>query len=135
RGGMAGALAAAGAARLLAAGIVLVDRGPGAPLGFLLADALLLVTFLDVLGLALLLVGVFRLAALGHERSPYWVRGEARPMRLGCSAGAAGAAVSITWMRDRPRFWKSAISALMEPGEIAPAAMASPPSSVLATTM
>jgi hypothetical protein len=35
-----------------------VHRRPGAPLGLLLSDAALLVTLLDMLGLALLLVGV-----------------------------------------------------------------------------
>src|SRR5690606_11574526 len=39
RGGMAGVLAAAGAARLLAAAIVLVDRRPGPALGFLFGYA------------------------------------------------------------------------------------------------
>src|SRR5690606_26891798 len=52
-----GALAAAG---------LLVHRRPGAGLGFVLGNALGLVALLDVLGLALLLVGVFVLAASGH---------------------------------------------------------------------
>src|SRR5690606_5999394 len=52
--GMAGILAAAGAG-LLAAAIVLVDGGPGTAFGLLVAHALFLVAFLDMLGLALLL--------------------------------------------------------------------------------
>jgi len=46
--------AAAGTALVAAAGF-LVDGRPRAPLGFLLADAALLVTFLDMFGLAFLL--------------------------------------------------------------------------------
>src|SRR5581483_7536841 len=65
RGGVARRLAAARAALLAAAGL-LVDRGPGAPLGLAPADAALLVAFLDVLGLALLLAGIARLIPAGH---------------------------------------------------------------------
>src|SRR5690606_31808998 len=55
---------------LLAAAVLLVDGGPGPPLSSLLADALPAIALLDVLGLALLLVGVRRLVALWHlERS------------------------------------------------------------------
>ena len=54
RRGMADFLAATGATLLAAAGL-LVDRCPGAPLGFVRRDAALLVAFLDVLRLALLL--------------------------------------------------------------------------------
>src|SRR5437762_13620779 len=67
---VAGVLAAARAAGLLAAAVVLVDRRPGPPLGLLLGDAALFVAFGDVVGLALLLVGVLRLVALGHGRPP-----------------------------------------------------------------
>jgi len=62
-------LAAAGAAFLAAAGH-LVDGGPGAPLGLVFWDAALFVAFLDVLGLALLLVGVARFVAAGHGSPP-----------------------------------------------------------------
>src|SRR5690606_31671783 len=53
-------------AGLLAAAIVLVDGGPGAALGLLVGNAAILVAFLDMLGLALLLVGIGTLVALGH---------------------------------------------------------------------
>jgi len=43
---------------------------PGAPLGFLLRHALLLVALLDVLGLAFLLVRVGRFITLRHDGSP-----------------------------------------------------------------
>src|SRR6516165_10526351 len=49
---------AAARAALVAAAGFLVHRRPGAPLGFLRADAAGFVTFLDVLGLTLLLVAV-----------------------------------------------------------------------------
>src|SRR5690606_26459695 len=65
RSGVAG-LRAATRARFLAAAIVLVHRRPGAALGFVLAHALFLVAFLDMLGLALLLVGIGGFIALGH---------------------------------------------------------------------
>src|SRR5262245_29142767 len=54
---------------LVAAAFLLVDGRPGAPLGFLLADAALLVAFLDVLRLALLAVGVLRFVAARHRVS------------------------------------------------------------------
>src|SRR5689334_10680856 len=60
RSRMAGLLAPAGPAGLLAAAIVLVHGRPGPALGFLLGDATLLIALGDVIGLALLLVGVFR---------------------------------------------------------------------------
>src|SRR5512144_912259 len=69
RGGVADFLAATGAALLAAAGL-LVDRRPGAPLGFIRRDAALLVAFLDVLRLAFLLVSVTRFVAAGHDVSP-----------------------------------------------------------------
>jgi len=59
RGGMTCGLPSTGPARLFAAAVILVDRGPGAAFGFLLAHALLLVAFGDMVGLALLLGGVF----------------------------------------------------------------------------
>jgi hypothetical protein len=37
-----------------------------ATLGLVFADAALLITFLDMLGLAFLLAGIFRLIATGH---------------------------------------------------------------------
>ena len=54
-------------AALLAAAVLLVDGRPGPRLGFVLGDAPLLVALLDVLGLALLLVGVRRLVAARHD--------------------------------------------------------------------
>src|SRR2546428_4859861 len=65
RGRMALGLAASGAA-LLAAAALLVDRGPGPAFRFLLGHAPGLVAFLDVLRLALLLVGVAGLVAPRH---------------------------------------------------------------------
>ena len=70
RGRVAGALAAAGAAGLLAAAVVLVDGCPGPALGLLLGHAALLVAFGDVIGLAFLLVGVFGLVAARHGTTP-----------------------------------------------------------------
>src|SRR6185503_7459991 len=57
-GGVVGGLAAAAAPGVLAALVVLVDGGPGPALGFLPGNPALLVALLDVVGLALLLVGV-----------------------------------------------------------------------------
>src|SRR5688500_11120754 len=57
-------------AALLAAASFLVDGGPGAAFGFLSFDATLLVTLLDVLGLALLLAAVTRLVAAWHGAPP-----------------------------------------------------------------
>ncbi len=51
-------LSAASGTALLAAAILLVDGGPGPTLGFLLGYATALVGFLDMLGLALLLVSI-----------------------------------------------------------------------------
>jgi len=56
----------AGAARLLAAAIILVHRRPGAPFGLLPGDAALLIALGDMVGLALLLVGIFTFIASGH---------------------------------------------------------------------
>jgi hypothetical protein len=75
--------AAAGAAFVAAAGF-LVDGGPGAPLGFLPADAAAFVALLDVFGLAFLLVGIAGFVAARHDRLPW---------RCGCeSATRAGRA-------------------------------------------
>src|ERR1043166_5864890 len=52
-------LAVAATARLLAAAVHLVDRGPGAPFGFVLGHAMFEIPFLDVLGLPLLFIRVF----------------------------------------------------------------------------
>src|SRR5579863_608456 len=71
--GMAGRLAAPRPAGALPAAVVLVHRRPGATFGFLLRNAAVLITFLDMLCLALLLPGVFRLVAAWHRfllRSP-----------------------------------------------------------------
>src|SRR6266436_1996847 len=65
--------AAAGAALVAAAGL-LVDGCPCAPLGFLLADAAFLVPFLDVFGLALLLVAVAGFIAARHGCLPFMAR-------------------------------------------------------------
>jgi Ca-activated chloride channel homolog len=53
-------------AGLLGAAVLLVDGGPGAPLGLFLADAALLVAFLYVFGLAFLLAAVGGFIAPGH---------------------------------------------------------------------
>src|SRR3954469_5961051 len=73
-GGNIGVLDAAARAALVAAAGFLVDGRPGAPLGFLRADAALLVAFLDMLGLAFLLVGVARFVTAGHAASPSLLR-------------------------------------------------------------
>jgi hypothetical protein len=65
--GDVGVLHAAARTALVAAAGLAVDRRPRAPFGFLLADAALLVAFLDVLGLALLLVGVSRFVSTRHD--------------------------------------------------------------------
>src|SRR4030095_3167148 len=44
----------------------LVDGRPGATLGLAFAEAALFIALLDMLGLALLLAGVFRLVTTGH---------------------------------------------------------------------
>src|SRR5450631_950733 len=60
-------LAAAGST-FLAAARGLVDSRPRAPLGLILGNAAILVSFLDVLGLALLLSGMALLASTRHHR-------------------------------------------------------------------
>jgi hypothetical protein len=45
----------------------LVDGCPGAAFGLALRNAALLISFLDIHGLALLLVGVAGLVAAGHD--------------------------------------------------------------------
>src|SRR6266478_7689678 len=65
---------AATRAALVAAAGLLVDGRPCAPLGFLLADAAMLVSFLDVFGLAFLLVGVAGFIAARHGCLPSMVR-------------------------------------------------------------
>jgi hypothetical protein len=55
--GMVFSFASAGAG-LLAATTLLVDGGPSKTLGFFLGNATIFVAFLDVLGLAFLLVGI-----------------------------------------------------------------------------
>src|SRR6185436_8995238 len=65
-------LLAAARAALLAAAALLVDGRPGAPLGFLVRHAGGLVALGDVIGLAVLLIGVLGFAApgpadLGHD--------------------------------------------------------------------
>jgi len=76
-GGMAGMDASTRAAGRLAAAVVFVDGGPGASLGFLFGDAAPLVALGDVVGLAFLLVGVFRFVAARHAALP----GQAAPAR------------------------------------------------------
>jgi hypothetical protein len=65
------------AARLVSAAGLLVHSGSGTRGGFLLRDAALLVAFFDVLGRALLLVGVLWFVAAGHELrlpfAPLWL--------------------------------------------------------------
>jgi hypothetical protein len=56
---MAGRLAAPRPARLLAAAIVFVDGCPGPALGLSLRNPTLLIAFGYMVGLALLLVGIF----------------------------------------------------------------------------
>src|SRR5205085_8111420 len=65
-------LLAAARAALLAATAFLVYGCPGASFGFLRGNAPILVTFLDVPGLAFLLAGVTRLVATWHARPPSW---------------------------------------------------------------
>jgi hypothetical protein len=47
--------------------VLLVDGRPGSPLGFILGYATPLITFFDVLGLALLLIGVTGLVTAWHR--------------------------------------------------------------------
>src|SRR4051794_6008088 len=70
RGGMTGRFAATRAG-FLAAPVVLVDGRPGAALGLLLGDAALLVALGDMVGLPLLLVGVFGFVAARHRGSSW----------------------------------------------------------------
>src|SRR5690606_30445254 len=72
-------LAAAARAGLLAAARFLVHRRPGAALGLLVADAAILIAFLDMFGLALLLVGIAALVAAGHGVSPFRERTRKAP--------------------------------------------------------
>src|SRR4051812_35767784 len=62
--------AAAARSRLLATMGGGVHRSPGAPFGFLVGNTAALVTFLDVLGLTLLLVGVSAFVASWHCSAP-----------------------------------------------------------------
>jgi hypothetical protein len=57
------------AAGLFAAFVDFIHRRPRAALGLFLRQAALFVAFLDVLGLAFLLVGVLRFVASGHAGS------------------------------------------------------------------
>src|SRR4029077_7979791 len=61
--------AATGPALLPAVGLFVYGR-PGAPFGLLLRNAAVLIAFLDVFGLAFLLVGVTRFVAAGHRGPP-----------------------------------------------------------------
>src|ERR1700756_4520988 len=83
---------ATGAALVPAVGFFVHSR-PGAPFGLLLRNAAVLVAFLDVLGLALLLLSVTGLVAAGHGVGPRYgkVAGDRRQelrrllKRLACS--------------------------------------------------
>ena len=61
-------LLTAGAAGEFPAAVISIYRGPGAGLGFVLRNAAFLVAFFDVLGLALLLVGILRFISLRYGR-------------------------------------------------------------------
>lgn len=63
---LAGRGAAPRAALLFTAAGLLVDRGPGARFGFLFGQAFILIGVLDVLGLALLFLGVLAFVAAWH---------------------------------------------------------------------
>jgi hypothetical protein len=60
------ALTVSATAGFFPATVDLVHRGPGAPLSFILRHASRLVTFLYVLGLPFLFVGVFALVSAWH---------------------------------------------------------------------
>src|SRR5262249_7350350 len=77
---------------LVAAAGFLVHRRPSAPLGFLFPDAPLLVTLLDMFGLAFLLVGIAGFVAARHDRLPG---------SMGASSSEADAG-SQTKTRSRP---------------------------------
>src|ERR1041385_8229672 len=94
--------AVAATARLLAAAVHLVDRGPGAPFGFVFGHAVLEIPFLDVLGLPLLFIRVFAFIPSRHGSSFFLfptlsdarTSPPPRPRRYCCvtfSGGAAGA--------------------------------------------
>src|SRR5690606_1154958 len=70
RGRDVGVFLAAARARLVAAAALLVDGRPRAGLGGFLRSSAFLVAFGDVLGLALLLVGVLVLVSSGHLATP-----------------------------------------------------------------
>lgn len=58
---------------LLATTAFLVNGGPGAALGLLLGNATVFVALLDVVSLALLLVGIGGLVTLRHGTSPWMI--------------------------------------------------------------
>src|SRR5436190_14777908 len=66
RGRMSGGLALARSAGPLAATVVFVHRGPRPSFGLFFGDAAFLVAFGDVIGFAILFVGVFRFIAAWH---------------------------------------------------------------------
>src|SRR5688500_16459050 len=74
---MAGRLAAARAG-FFATTIILVDGSPGAPLCFLLRHTFLLITFLDMVGLAFLLVRIGGLITSWHKTSLFDLRSPQR---------------------------------------------------------
>src|SRR5687768_1936104 len=84
---LGGRRAAAAAARtvVLAALVLGIDRPPGPLFGFLPGHALVAITFLDVLSLALLLGGV---RALRHDNSPSAAKTPQAPMGCGCRSAA-----------------------------------------------
>jgi hypothetical protein len=87
RRGVALGLSPAGAA-LVAAAAFLVDGRPGPPLGLMLRHAALFVAVGDMIGLAFLLVGVFRFVAARHSAPPVrWCRVRTDECRDGFHAG------------------------------------------------
>src|SRR6185312_14623085 len=79
---------AASGAGLLAAMSLGIDRRPGAALGLLFRDATVLIAFGDMIGLAFLLIGVFRFVAAGHG-SLHRLRGDARHGRVRSSSAVS----------------------------------------------
>jgi hypothetical protein len=67
---MASRLATARPARILAAAIILVDGCPGPVFCLLFLNSTFLVALGDMIGLALLLVSIFRFVATRHDNPP-----------------------------------------------------------------
>src|SRR6516162_8899779 len=75
----------------------LVDRRPGATLGFILGHTALLVAFLDVFGLAFLFVGIAGLISARHSRLHCLRYTQNEPTRSRFLCGRMPPASSRSW--------------------------------------